>query len=447
MKLDARTRTWLRLQNILAVVLLLAIAVTANWLLQRHSVTSDWTANQRQSLSAASEKLLDQLESPLQITVFATENPEMRQQIRAVLERYTRNRPLVSMTFTSPERAPELARSEGITVDGEVVLHYQGRREQVRHLGEREISNAIARLLRGRNAFVVFMRGHGERKHDGDANFDLGTFGAELERQGFRLQDLTLAVEPLPQNTSLLVIAGPQTNWLPIEKKRVAEYLDNGGNLLWLSDAGDAVELPELAERLGINFPAGIVADPSGQRYGLKDAAFAVVAQYPAAGPVRGFAQPTLFFRSRSINATEATDWVPTAILKTHPASWLEFDPVDGSVSRDPEAGDIPGPITIGVQLERDTDNDTQRAIVIGDGDFLSNAFIGNAGNLQLGLNLFNWLTAREALLNIQVKAAPDTTLDLSEPARLLIGAFFLLLLPILLLVGGLLTWRRRRQR
>lgn len=447
MKLDARTRLWLRAQNVLAVILLLAIAIAAGWLAARHSVTVDWTANQRQSLSAASEKLLDQLESPLEITVFATENPEMRRQIRNVLERYTRNRPLVEIDFVDPERAPQLARSEGISVDGEIVLRYQGRREQLRQLGEREISNAIARLLRGREAFVVFMRGHGERKHDGEANFDFGTFGAELERQGFRLQGMTLAVEPLPRNTSLLVVAGPQTNWLPIERKRVEEYLANGGNLLWLSDAGDTVNLDEIAADLGISFPTGVVVDPSGQQYGLKDAAFAVVAQYPAAGPVRGFNQPTLFFRSRSVHASEDTDWLPTAILKTHPASWLEFAPENGSVDFDPEAGDIRGPITIGVQLERENDGNTQRAVVLGDGDFLSNAFVGNAGNLPLGLNLFNWLTAREAMLNIQVKPAPDTRLDLAPLARTLISAFFLLVIPAALLLGGFVTWRRRRQR
>ncbi|MDX1444090.1 MAG: GldG family protein [Gammaproteobacteria bacterium] len=447
MKLDARTRLWLRAQNVIAVLLLLGIAIVAGWLLERYATTHDLTANQRQSLSQASEKLLDQLEAPLQIQVFATENPQVREQIRNLLERYTRNHSLVTLDFIDPERAPQLARSEGITVDGEILLRYQGRREQLRQLGEREVSNAIARLIRGREAFVVFMRGHGERKHDGEANFDLGTFGAELERQGFQLHGLTLAVEPLPANTSLLVVAGPQTNWLPIERQRVKQYLDGGGNLLWLSDPGDTVNLDEIAADLGISFPAGVVVDPSGQQYGLKDAAFAVVGQYPAAGPVRGFNQPTLFFRSRAVHASEDTAWVPTAILKTHPASWLEFAPENGNVTFDGDDGDIRGPVTIGVQLERDLDDSNQRAIVIGDGDFLSNAFIGNAGNLALGMNLFNWLTAREALLNIQVKPAPDTRLDLSPLARSAIGVMFLLVLPLGLLLGGVMTWRRRRMR
>lgn len=447
MKLDQRTRWWLRLQNTLGILLLVGITIVSAWLLERHATTVDWTANQRHSLSEASVALLDSLESNLDILVFATENPEMRRQIRAVLERYTRGRNNVSLEFIDPERSPELARSEGITVDGEILLRYAGRREQVRQLNERDVSNAIARLVRGGESWVTFMRGHGERKHDGDANFDLGTFGKELERQGFRLQGLTLAVEPLPQNTGLLVIAGPQTSWLPIEKQRVAEYIDAGGNLLWLTDNTETANPEELARQLGISFPTGVVADPSGQQYGLGDAAFSVVAQYPDAGPVRGFNQATLFYKAGAISAREDTDWIPTAILKTHPASWLEFEARDGSVRFNPDDGDIPGPVSIGMQLTRNHDKGEQRVIVISDGDFLSNAFIGNAGNLVLGLNMFNWLTLRDAMLNIRIKSAPDTELNLRESARLMIGTGFLLVLPLLLLLGGLVMWRRRRRR
>jgi hypothetical protein len=447
MKLDQRTRWWLRLQNTLGILLLVGITIVSAWLLERHAITVDWTANQRHSLSEASVALLDSLESELDILVFATNNREMRQQIRAVLERYTRGRSNVSLEFIDPERSPELTRSEGITVDGEILLRYADRREQVRQLNERDISNAIARLVRGGESWVTFMRGHGERKHDGDANFDLGTFGKELERQGFRLQGLTLAVEPLPQNTGLLVIAGPQTSWLSIEKQRVAEYIDAGGNLLWLTDNTETANPEELARQLGISFPAGVVADPSGQQYGLQDAAFAVVSQYPETGPVRGFNQATLFYKAGAITAREDTDWVPTAILKTHPRSWLEFEARDGSVSFDPDDGDVQGPVSIGMQLTREHENGEQRVIVVSDGDFLSNAFIGNAGNLALGMNMFNWLSSRDAMLNIRIKSAPDTELNLRESARLMIGTGFLLVLPLLLLLGGLVMWRRRRRR
>ena len=88
-----------------------------------------------------------------------------------------------------------------------------------------------------------------------------------------------------------------------------------------------------------------------------------------------------------------------------------------------------------------------QRIIVIGDGDFLSNTYLGNAGNLGLGLNMVQWLSHDDATLNIRIKSAPDTSLVLGEVAQAVIGLGFLLGLPALLLLSGIIIWLLRRRR
>ena len=89
----------------------------------------------------------------------------------------------------------------------------------------------------------------------------------------------------------------------------------------------------------------------------------------------------------------------------------------------------------------------TQRIVVIGDGDFLSNTYLGNGGNLNLGLNLVHWLSHDDAFIDIQVKTAPDTTLELGRTAMATIGLGSLIGLPALLLLTGLVIWLRRRRR
>ena len=89
----------------------------------------------------------------------------------------------------------------------------------------------------------------------------------------------------------------------------------------------------------------------------------------------------------------------------------------------------------------------TQRVIVTGDGDFLSNTYLGNAGNLDLGLNMVHWLSHDDAFIDIHVKAAPDTTLELGRVAQGVIGLGALIGLPILLMTSGLVIWLRRRRR
>ena len=83
----------------------------------------------------------------------------------------------------------------------------------------------------------------------------------------------------------------------------------------------------------------------------------------------------------------------------------------------------------------------------MGDGDFLSNTFLGNGGNLDLGLNTVNWLNHDDSLIAVGSRTAPDTTLNLSRTATAVMGFGFLFFLPLLLLGLGLTLWLKRRKR
>ena len=52
---------------------------------------------------------------------------------------------------------------------------------------------------------VLWLEGHGERRLDGSANHDLGDFGNQLLRKGFRVNSINLAVaQDMPANAALL---------------------------------------------------------------------------------------------------------------------------------------------------------------------------------------------------------------------------------------------------
>jgi len=85
--------------------------------------------------------------------------------------------------------------------------------------------------------------------------------------------------------------------------------------------------------------------------------------------------------------------------------------------------------------------------MVIGDGDFLSNSYLGNGGNRALGERMFDWLLGDDELVDMPVRGAPDRVLRLSQGELNLLSFVFLLALPaLLLLAGGLIAWRRRRR-
>jgi len=88
-----------------------------------------------------------------------------------------------------------------------------------------------------------------------------------------------------------------------------------------------------------------------------------------------------------------------------------------------------------------------QRVVIVGDADFLANSYLGNGSNLDIGINLINWLSHDDRLISISPRPAPDTRLELSTNEQLAIAIFFLLLLPLGLLISGLRIWLKRRKR
>jgi ABC-type uncharacterized transport system involved in gliding motility auxiliary subunit len=87
-----------------------------------------------------------------------------------------------------------------------------------------------------------------------------------------------------------------------------------------------------------------------------------------------------------------------------------------------------------------------QRIVVVGSGSFLANTYSGNGGNIDLGVNMVNWLANEEKLIAMQPRAVKDSVVVLSKTGLAIISGSFLLALPaLLMMIGGVLWWRRRR--
>jgi len=81
---------------------------------------------------------------------------------------------------------------------------------------------------------------------------------------------------------------------------------------------------------------------------------------------------------------------------------------------------------------------------VVGTGYFLANDYLGQGKNLDLGINLMNWLAGDENLIAIQPRATLDSSLNLNKTVLGLISAGFLLVLPLVFVMTGVIIWRKR---
>ncbi len=464
MQVTRRSKITLRIQNIAFVVLLLAVMGLLGWLSTQYTWQSDWTADARNTLSEGSTKLLRGLKGPITVTAFAREDAELRARIRGLIARYQRVKPDVHLTFVNPDAEPQRVRQLGIQRDGEMIVAYHGRSAHVRELNEQAVTNAILRASRQGKRWIVFLTGHGERDPLGRANYDLGDFGKDLKDKGLTVETLNLAKTPtIPSNTSVLVIDSPQVNLLPGEVKIIRHYVEKGGNLWWMGEPGSLHGLEPLAEELGLDFLPGVIVDPTTQLFGIQNPAFVLVTDYPPDPVTRSMNTVTLFPTSAALDTNDHghSDWTRTPILTTQARAWTDTGKLSGEIRYNKGTDERPGPLNLGYALTRSTakqdgganqadrhrNDNQQRVIVVGDGDFLSNAYLGNGGNLQLGLNMVHWLSHDDSFIAIQPKSAPDRTLNLSPTAQFMIGAGILLVIPLGLIASGIMIWLRRRKR
>ncbi len=444
-----------RIGHWLFTVLLLTAAVMLAFLSTRFGWQHDFSYAQRASLSTQTEALLHLLDAPLSITSYSARDNELRGAIADIIARYQHIKPDISLVFVDPDADPAATREAGIAVNGELVIRYKGRSEQLKVLTERELDNTLLRLSRARERLVAFLSGDGERKPDGEANADLGNFGALLKAQGVRAIPLTLdSGTQIPANVDLLAIASARVKIAPEIVRHLVDFLDRGGNLLWLTEPGDDVGLDALARALSVRILAGQAVDGTGAVYGIGDPSFVAISTYPQNAITSDFSLVTVFPQAAALAAIADSQWQLTPLLRTSVKSWTETGPIPKqgdptTISYDPARNEIPGPLDLAFALSRLSPSPTrreQRAVVIGDGDFLSNSFLGNGGNREFGQRVFDWLLEDDALIQIPDKGAPDRQLRLSQGALSVIGVGFLIGLPLLLLIAGTAIWWRRRR-
>ena len=345
------------------------------------------------------------------------------------------------------------------------MVRYGGRSEQVQEHSEEELTNALQRLLRTGERWIVFLEGHGERSPLGDANHDLSQWAQRLTSRGLKVQGINLGTNAvIPDNTSVLVIASPEVAFLPGETDLILRYLDRGGNLLWLAEPGSLQGLEDLAGALGLVLERGTIVDPATALFGIDHPAITPVTNYGAEAPVAGSRYITVFPYARAIKLNPKGGWRGAPILSVGSQTWAETGKLEGEIAYD-QGKDLQGPLDIGVRLTRErpardksagtprtaTDNNAdkageQRIIVLGDGDFLSNSYLGNSGNLDLGLRIINWLATDDILVDVPVHRSVDTKLDLTDTETAIIGFGFLFVIPALLAGIGFYVWLRRRR-
>jgi ABC-type uncharacterized transport system involved in gliding motility auxiliary subunit len=450
MQLTARNRKWTRAARVISAGLALVLCALLAWLSTQYRTAFDWTASGRNSLSETSLAALAALERDVQFTIFAREDRIEGRVVGELVRRYQAHSARLQIEYVNPDLNPQALRTLGVTRAGTVRIQYGKRSKLVDRPSEQMLTNALVELTRIHTPLVMHLTGHGERSLNGKANHELGLLGATLSAKGIKTMPLALAeAGAVPNNIELLVIASPLVDLLDEEVAQIQVFVETGGNLLWLLDPGPWRGLEPLATHLGLERLPGTLIDQAAKQFargGQGAISYVLVSKYGSHPTVNGFKLLTVFPGASALEVEPPANFKAAPLLMSSVNVWAELGPLKGAVTYDNDI-EKRGPFALGFALARAVEAGEQRIAIIGDGDFLSNAALGNSGNLDLGLRLVEWLVGADQLVSIPARTDPDNTLVLNNTAAAVIGLSFLFGLPLLLCLAALSVWLRRKNR
>jgi len=454
-----------------SILVVLGILFAINYIGAKQKKRWDLTSNKQFSLSDQTRNVLSKLDAPLQIIAFPMETETQRYEDR--LKEYQQASKQITTEFVDPDKKPAIARQHQVTQYNTIVFNYKGRTERVTSDSEQDITNAIIKVVSGQQRKVYFTQGHGEHDTTSAERDGYNGVTAALGKENYTVDKLVLAqAGSVPDDASVVVVAGPRTDFFPPEVDAVKKYLAKGGKLLLELDPPDRPDSPPLSNLIalahdwGVDVGNDIVVDVSGmgRLIGASEAVPVAAPPYPSHAITQRFNLLTAYplARSASVVSGGVNGHTAQPIVETGPRSWAETD-LKGVLSSKPveynEGQDKKGPVTIAAAVtgtvtdsgakpadgDKDAPKPEARVVVFGDSDYASNSALGIQGNRDLFLNTIGWLSQQENLISIRPKEPDDRRITMTAAQQTNLNILSVLIIPACIFGAGVYTWWRRR--
>jgi ABC-2 type transport system permease protein len=326
------------------------------------------------------------------------------------------------------------------------------------------VAAAFKRLMQARLPKIIFATGDLERNiyKKGEREFWLHSIAKPsreaLVNLGFDSDTLALASHEIPADITALVLADPKTELSAETRRRVAQYLDKGGNMLILGEPGKQQMLNPVLRQLGVQLMDGILVELS------KDEMPNMVVPY-VTGAGADLAQEPALLGLKSIDNEDSLKWLtPGAtalayadsgafaikpVLRTVPGrTWLKagtlvtdsaapvFSPQEGDIKKDA----FPGIVA----LTRQVNGKEQRIIVGGDADFMSSL---RQGGDFVSRAFYSWMDYGAFPIYTPRPKPRDNKLTISPTGAAALKIAYIWVLPgLVLLLATVLLIRRKRK-
>jgi ABC-type uncharacterized transport system involved in gliding motility auxiliary subunit len=431
----------------ISVAVFVAALVLLNIAVWYHPWSVDLTASGRNEVSDQTRRLLQRIDEPVTLQQFGrTSDPA----VEALLRGFERETLRVRVEFVDVDRDRTLAQRYGVVKLGTVVAAAGDKFRKVEDANEQALVTAIVQATSDREHLVCFVTGHGERGLADSGPGGLALLAATLAAGNYRTEPISLLEDNVRSDCAALVIAGPMQPLSAPELKRLDAYYEAHGRIAVLLEPDPAPSLAEWLRPRGFEPASGAIVDASGAGQSVGGGPRTPLGLKYRDHPVtRGFEIATMYDGARPVSVIEHPEFggKPITLAET---SGRSFATTNGESAPVLQPGrDVPGPLALAGAIatggagrqERDT-----RLVVVGDADFVSNAWLRRQGNRDFFMRALAWLIGEQEATVVAVDSRENRRIELTQGTRAWMYVVNVGLLPLIPLLAGIVVYVRSKR-
>ncbi len=253
--------------TVVFVMVVGAILGGINWMANRYPKRFDVSKEKRFSLSEQTRKILGGLQGDVTLT-YVQRNAASSPTAKDVLREYQAASTKVKVEYLDPMKEPGRVRTLDIAQLPTIVVALGERREKILSDSEQDITNAILKLTRNVKKTVCFASGEGERDFDDPSERGYSGVKSAITKSQYEIKKVVLLQEQkVPEDCTVLVVAGPEKDLLPEAAGYVKSFVKAGGKAMLMADPIAKIPSPNFESvftEFGVKPGADVVVDASG---------------------------------------------------------------------------------------------------------------------------------------------------------------------------------------
>lgn len=470
-------------KTFILVVIILAVFIGISILMQKLNLTPiDLTEDKLFTLTSESKDKVKDIDKDINIYFVGYSDDDSTLDLA---RQYTKVNDKIKVEAVTQDSRPDLVQKYGIETSSEGIIVECGDNYKVLassdlytydtttyesiNVAEEKLTAAIRTVSVEELPKVYFLNGY--------SSFTL-TSGMQylnmyLQNEVNQVETLDiLSTGKVPDDCNTLVIASPEKDFDDVATNALTEYVNRGGNILWLNAAiAKQLDLPNVNKILALYgvkpFEVGIIreTDSSKMVSGSPDLIMPEIQYADATNKIYN-SEGVIFINATKINVAsdeelENLNTTKTALIKTSENAYFRTNFENSSNSA--QAGEETGDFLVGAQFDKtiteaneetDTKEVKSTLIIYGENYFVSDyqltqstqtPMVAYRENKDLVLNSIAYLSNREEDITVRKSTGSVTYTATEQENRVILG--IITFVPLLIIVVGIVVWANRRRK